>query len=208
MRSLILKINLILFIAPALVFSGCAHTTNSAKAPSVSTPPPMAENKYSQEMAALKNVVQQNSNAAETKRAHLELARLYSNHKNPQRNYQKAFEHLRTYVAIADSSINEETLNWMAALEEIDRLSVEITRLSEEITRRSEEIAQVQKALEKSNQATVAVQRTNQKLTREEIMLREKNRKLEESNQKLEKTIEMLKNLDQRLEEKRRNFTN
>jgi hypothetical protein len=52
------------------------------------------------------------------------------------------------------------------------------------------------------------VQRTNQKLTREEIMLREKNRKLEESNQKLEKTIEMLKNLDQRLEEKRRNFTN
>lgn len=201
MRSLILKINLILFITPALVFSGCSHTTNSAKTPSVSTPPPMAENKYSQEMVELKNVVQQNSNAAETKKAHLELARLYSNHKNPQRNYQKAFEHLRTYVAIADSSITEETLNWMAALKEIDRLSEKITHLSEEIT-------QVQKELEKSNQATVAVQRTNQKLTREEIMLREKNRKLEESNQKLEKTIEMLKNLDQRLEEKRRNFTN
>jgi chromosome segregation ATPase len=200
-RSLILKINLILFIAPALVFSGCSHTTNSAKTPSVSTHPPVAENKYSQEMVELKNVVQQNSNAAETKKAHLELARLYSNHKNPQRNYQKAFEHLRTYVAIADSSITEETLNWMAALKEIDRLSEKITHLSEEIT-------QVQKELEKSNQATVAVQRTNQKLTREEIMLREKNRKLEESNQKLEKTIEMLKNLDQRLEEKRRNFTN
>ena len=201
MRSFILKINLILFIAPALVFSGCSHTTNSAKMPSTSINPPVAENKYSQETVELKNVVQQNSNAAETKKAHLELARLYSNHKNPMRNYQKAFKHLRTYVAIADASINEETLNWMAALKEIDLLSEKITRLSEELT-------QVQKELEKSNQATLAVQRTNQKLTREEIMLREKNRKLEESNQKLEKTIEMLKNLDQRLEEKRRNFTN
>jgi len=145
-------------------------------------------------MVELKNVVQQNSNAAETKKAHLELARLYSNHKSPQRNYQKALDHLRAYVAIADTSINEETLNWMATLKEIDRLS--------------EEITQVQKELEKSNQASLALQRTNQKLTREEIKLREKNRKLEESNQKLEKTIEMLKNLDQRLEEKRRNFTN
>jgi chromosome segregation ATPase len=201
MRSFILKINLILFMVPALVFSGCSHTTNSAKTPSVSANPPVIENKYSQEVVGLTNVVQQNSNAAETKKAHLELARLYSNHKNPQRNYQKAFEHLRTYVAIADTSINEETLNWMAALKEIDRLSEKITRLSEDI-------AQVQNELEKSNQTTLALQRTNQKLTREEIMLREKTRKLEESNQKLEKTIEMLKNLDQRLEEKRRNFTN
>ena len=208
MRSFIFKINLILFIAPALVFSGCSHTTNSVKTPSTSTNPPVAENKYSRETVELNNVVQQNSNAAETKKAHLELARLYSNHKNPQRNYQKAFEHLRTYVAIAEASTDEETLNWMAALKEIDRQSEKITRLTEEITRLSEDIAQVQKELEKSNQTTLAVQRTNQKLTREEIMLREKNRKLEESNQKLEKTIEMLKNLDQRLEEKRKNFTN
>ncbi len=203
MQSVILKINLCLFIAAASVFSGCSHTTtNSEKMPSVSNNPPAAEpNKYAREMVELKGVVQQNSNAAETKKAHLELARLYLNHKNPQRSYQKAFEHLRTYIAVADTSINEETLNWMAALKEIDRLSEKITSLSEEM-------AQVQKALDQSNQATLALQRTNQKLTREEIMLREKARKLEESNQKLEKTIEMLKNLDQRLEEKRRNFTN
>ncbi len=201
MRPFILKINLILFIAPVFIFSSCSHTTNSAKTASVSTNPPLAQNKYSQEVVELKNVVQQNSNAAETKKAHLELAHLYLDYKNPQRNYEKAFEHLRTYIAIADSSINEETLNWMAALKEIDRLSEKIEALSEEI-------AQAQKVLDKSNQAILALQRTNQKLTREEIRLREKTRKLEESNQQLEKTIELLKNLDQRLEEKRRNFTN
>lgn len=195
MRTLILKVGLILFMAQALVFGGCSHMTNSANKP------PAAENTYAREIVERKNVVQQNSSAAETKKAHLELAQLYANHKNPQRNYQKAFEHLRTYIAIADASINEETLNWMAALKEIDRLSEEIRRLTEEIAR-------AQKELEKSSQATLALQRTNQKLTREEIMLREKNRKLEESNQKFEKTIEMLKNLDQRLEEKRQTFTN
>jgi chromosome segregation ATPase len=195
MRPIILKINLILFIALALGFSGCSHTMNSAKTP-VTSPNTLLprENKYSREIVELKNVVRRNSNAAETKKAHLELANLYLNHKNPQRNYQEALDHFRAYVATADSSINEETLNWMAALKEIDRLS--------------EEITQVQKELEKSNQAALAFQRTNQKLTREEILLREKNRKLEESNQKLEKTIEMLQNLDQRLEEKRKNFTN
>jgi len=194
MRPAIFKVNIVIFISLVFVFSGCSHTTNSAKTPAASANPPAAENKYSHEIVALKSVVQQNSNAAETKKAHLELAHLYLNHKNPQRNYQQALEHLRTYFAIEDVSINEDTLNWMAALKEIDRLS--------------EEITQAQNELEKANQTTLAVQRTNQKLTREEIMLREKNRKLEESNQKLEKTIELLKNLDQRLEEKRKTFTN
>lgn len=195
MPTLISKVSLILFMAQAVVFSACSHMTNSANTPAA------AENKYAREIVEHKNAVQQNSNTAKTIKAHLELAQLYTNHKNPQRNYRKAFEHLRTYIAIADSSVSEETLDWMAALKEIDRLSEEIRGLSEELAR-------AHKELEKSGQATLALQRTNQKLTREEIMLREKNRKLEESNQKLAKTIEMLKNLDQRLEEKRQNFTN
>lgn len=174
-----LKISFILSVTLAVALSACLHTMDSAKPPATSPNPP----------------------AAETKKTHLELARQLSNYKNPQRNYQKAYAHLRVYVANADGYVNEETLNWMAALKEIDLLSEKIARLSEEIQ-------QAQKELEKSNAATLAVQRTNQKLSREEILLREKNRKLEESNQKLEKTIEMLQNLDQRLEEKRKNFTN
>ena len=60
--------------------------------------------------------------------------------------------------------------------------------------------------LEQSKKEASALTRTNRKLRREEISLRDKTRKLEESNSKLQKTIEMLKDLDQRLEEKRRNF--
>jgi DNA repair exonuclease SbcCD ATPase subunit len=201
MRPVFLNLNLILLMALALGFNGCSLMLNSAKTPPAAPDPPAAGNQFAQEIARLQNVLQQNSNTAETTKAHFALARLYSDRKNPQCNYQKAFEHLRTYVAIEGPAANEETLNWMAVLREIDRLT-------EETARRSEETAQVQKELAKSNQATLALQRTNHQLTREEIRLREKNRELEEANQKLEKTIEMLKNLDQRFEEKKKNFTN
>jgi chromosome segregation ATPase len=92
-------------------------------------------------------------------------------------------------------------LNWIASLKEIDRLSKEIAAQRHQINR-------LKGQLEQSKKAKLALSRTNHKLTREEINLREKNRKLEESNQDLKKTIEMLKNLDQRLEEKRKIFNN
>jgi septal ring factor EnvC (AmiA/AmiB activator) len=146
-------------------------------------------------------VVQQNSTPDKSKKAHLELAQLYSNHKNPRRNYQKAFRHLRAYSAFEDSTEDDETQNWMSALKEIDRLS-------KEIATRNKQIRRLQSQLDKSKKAKLAIKKSNRKLTSEEIKLREKNRKLEESNQKLQKTIEMLKNLDKRLEEKRKNFNN
>jgi chromosome segregation ATPase len=100
-----------------------------------------------------------------------------------------------------ESAVDGEMLNWMASLKEIDRLS-------KEIAAQHKHINTLKGQLEQSKKAKLALSRTNHKLTREEINLREKNRKLEESNQDLKKTIEMLKNLDQRLEEKRKIFNN
>jgi chromosome segregation ATPase len=195
------KINPAVFMTVVLVFSGCAHLTNSAKDTSAAPGPSVAGDQYSQEIVELNQVVQQNSTPDKSKKAHLELAQLYSNHKNPRRNYQKAFRHLRAYSAFEDSTEDDETQNWMSALKEIDRLS-------KEIATRNKQIRRLQSQLDKSKKAKLAIKKSNRKLTSEEIKLREKNRKLEESNQKLQKTIEMLKNLDKRLEEKRKNFNN
>jgi chromosome segregation ATPase len=181
-------------MALAPLFGGCSYFMNSAKTPSTSPGPAPAGKKYSREIVELNKTVRQNAKPAETKQAHLELAHLYSDHKNPRRNYQKALEHLKAYAALEDSGTDEQTLNWMATLKEIKRLS--------------EEMAQVQTDLEKLNKEKLALKRTNHKLAREEIKLREKNRELAESNLKLKKTIEMLKNLDRRLEEKRKTFSN
>ena len=175
-----------------LVLSGCASMFG--KTSSASPEQPVGNDKYSKEIVELNHVVRQDSRSSKAKKAHLKLARLYSDHNNRRRDYRKALEHLEAYVILDDSNTDDETMNWMAALKEIDRLS--------------KEISQVQKQLDKTNKTKTALKRTNRKLTREEIKLREQNRTLEESNQKLQKTIEMLKNLDRRLEEKRRNFNN
>jgi chromosome segregation ATPase len=201
MRKLMSKINPAVFMTVVLVLIGCSHMTNSAKDTSATPSPSVAGDRTSQQIVELNQAVQQNSNPAKAKKAHLELAQLYSNHKNPRRNYQKALEHLKAYSAFEDFADQDEAQSWMAALKEIDRLS-------KEIATRNQQISRMQDRLDESKKAKLALKNSSRKLTREEIKLREKNRTLEDSNQKLKKTIEMLKNLDQRLEEKRRNFNN
>jgi chromosome segregation ATPase len=197
------KMILTAFIALVIAFSGCSHTMNSGNTTNelASQPQPVANDRYSREISELNQVILKNSKSAAAKNAHLKLAQLYSNHKNHLRNYQKSLNHLKFYIILEESTVDGETLDWMASLKEIDRLS-------KEIAAQQQQIRKMENQLKKSKKEKLALGRTNQKLTREEINLREKNRKLEESNQNLRKTIEMLKNLDQRLEEKRKNFNN
>ena len=197
------------FLTLSMVFifgmSGCLHTTNTATgsgSPPAASPSRPAENgKFSQEIANLNQLIQKKSKSSATRDAHLKLARLYSDHNNSNRNYQKALKHLQTYIRMDKSKVNGDTLNWLASLKEIDRLS-------KRVGAKNREIDKIQSKLKQSKKENSALTRTNHKLRREEISLRDKARKLEESNIKLQKTIEMLKNLDQRLEEKRRNYNN
>jgi chromosome segregation ATPase len=192
MQRLMATINFTVAVALVLVFAGCSHMMNSNRDPSSPTDRQAADDGYAGEITELDRVIRQDSKSGEAKNAHLKLAQLYSDHNNQSRNYHKALQHLEAYMTLQKSSVNGETLNWMATLKEIDRLSSEIAR--------------VQQQLDESNKTNLALKRTNHKLTQEEINLRDKNRKLEESNQKLQQTIEMLKRLDRRLEEKRKNF--
>ena len=192
MHRLKAKINFTVTVALVLVFAGCSYLTNFNRAPSSPADGQAVDNRYASEITELDRVIQGDSKPGDAKNAHLKLAQLYSDHNNQHRNYHKALEHLEAYMMLEESSVNAETLNWLASLKEIDRLCGEISR--------------VQQELEASHKETLALKRTNRKLTQEEINLRDKNRKLEESNQKLQQTIDMLKRLDRRLEEKRRNF--
>lgn len=200
MHQLAAKTVFTLFMILAFGVGGCVHTTNSRTNPSAAkTTLPAGDDQHSREIAKLNQLVAKKPKSSETKEAHLKLARLYSDHKNHNHNYQKALAHLLTYVRLEGSKANEDTLNWLASLKEVNRLSEEVNQQNLQINKLQEELNQSKK--EKS-----ALTRTNHKLRREEISLRDKTRKLEESNLKLQKTIEMLKELDERLEEKRRNF--
>ncbi len=201
MQTLTTKTYVTLLSVLAFWVGGCFHTTNSVTNTSGSPNRPSADKKYSREIVQLNQLIQQKSKSSTTKEAHLKLARLYADHNNHNRNYQKALKHLQAYIRLDKSKVDGDTLNWLASLKEIDRLS-------KEINTQNRQLGKMHKKLNQSKNETSALTRTNRKLRREEINLRDKTRKLEESNLKLQKTIEMLKKLDQRLEEKRRNFNN
>jgi chromosome segregation ATPase len=193
--------NLTIIIALITAFSGCSHMMNSGRTIKDSASQPVANEKYAKKISTLNRIIQNNAKSTEAKNAHLKLARIYSDHKNQHRNYHKALDHLKAYINLEESAVDGEMLNWMASLKEIDRLS-------KDIAAQHQQINTLKNQLEQTKKAKLALSRTNHKLTREEINLRGKNRKLEESNQALRKTIEMLKDLDQRLEEKRKIFSN
>ena len=200
MHQLTAKTVFTLFLILALGVGGCVHTINSSTNPvAPETTVPAADDQYSHEIAKLNQLVAKKSTSSAAKEAHLKLARLYTDHQNHNRNYQKALVQVASLVEMDHPKADEETLNWLASLKEIDRLS-------KEVDSQNRQIGKIQKKLAQSKKEKSALTRTNLKLRREEISLRDKTRKLEESNLKLQKTIEMLKNLDQRLEEKRRNF--
>ncbi len=199
MHRLTTKTYVMLLMVLVFGVGSCSHTTNSGTSVSAAPNPPAANDEYSREIAKLNKLLPQNPKSSAAKQIHLKLARLYSDHDNHNRNYQKALAHLQAYIRLDKSKVNGDTLNWLASLKEIDRLS-------KEIRARKRQIGKMQKEIKQSKKEKAALIRSNHKLRREEINLRDKTRKLEESNLKLQKTIEMLKNLDQRLEEKRRNF--
>ena len=199
MLRLTAKMIISLAVALALMLSGCSHMKTFGKDTSAAADLQPADDPYATEMRELQAVVRQNSNSSKVKNAHLRLARLYVSYDNIDRNYQKALEHMEVYASLQDPAPDEETRNWIVALKEINRLS-------REYATHNRQMKQLEDDLEQSKKETLSLKRTNRKLTQEELNLRDKNRKLEESLQKLEQTIEMLKRLDRRLEEKRKNF--
>lgn len=201
MKNLIAKINPALYLTLVLAFGGCSHLSTPATDSSIPANPAVLSDQYAEEIVKLNRVVQQNSESDEAKNTHLKLAKLYIHHQNRNRNYPKALEHLEAYILLQKSGVDDQILDWLASLKEIDRLS-------KEVAAQAQQIDMMQEQLKQSKKTELALSRTNHKLTRKEIKLRDKNRKLQASNQKLQKTIEMLKNLDRRLEEKRKNFSN
>jgi hypothetical protein len=100
---------------------------------------------------------------------HLQLARLYSNYKSPQRDYRKALEEFDLYLSmVPEGTPTDEIQNWLSILRELDR--------SERAT------LEAQSAME--DQANM-----NQQLRENIENLLERNTSLEEVNASLKKPL-------------------
>jgi outer membrane protein assembly factor BamD (BamD/ComL family) len=111
----------------------------------------------------LEEIAQKQSDQSMRAKSHLELARLYSSHKNPNLDYQRALKELEMYLSLnPDDAETDEIQNLLAILRELDRVTEEN-----------------RKSRQKVNQLT-------------------------KENKELKASVKELKNLDIKIEEKRR----
>lgn len=132
-------------------------------------------------------------------KAHLSLAWLHLSYRNPKVNYPGAYQEMKTYLALAPQAATDDLRNWLAALEEMERLR----KRGEDLGKKN---LSLQTQVDKLHAAQEKLQNSLEKANEANRTLRDEAAALKETNAKLKETIEQLKNLDLQMEEKRRIF--
>ena len=194
--------------AIAAVFLGCANRPEpcppAVYVPSISALQP---EEYPGEIDKYHQLIQSDLHLDNQQRAHLYLASLYFSPMNPNRDYKLALKHLETYALFDPDFVNGvDPRLLLAAIVELERFSAIADAQSTAIQALNQEVEILKIQAAASRGSTYDTQEANRKLKKRIGRLQKKIRNLEISNAQLNKTIEMLSNLDSRLEEKRSNF--
>ena len=169
------------------VLGGCAHQAYRDTADADENAVQSDGGDYSKEISEHDETARTAPDASERMQAHLKLARLYMSYKNPQHDYEKALKHLQIYASLQPNFANDQELrDWLTALKQMERQRQEIDQSQQEISK---------------------LKKANKRLTLNNAKLKTANNQLTESNAALTETIELLKNIDRNIEEKRKNYS-
>jgi len=160
--------------------------------------------------------------------SHRELANLYLHYRNPQLNYGKALREFEIYLKAApEGRKSDEVLNWVSALQELEKREKETAGLKERIKGMAREREGQQQSLarlgsknqellsagerlqgqmETLEKANRGLSETNRSLSEANRNLAEANRSLKAEIERVKDTLEKLRTLDRQMEEKRRNI--
>jgi hypothetical protein len=137
------------------------------------------ESEFLQETARLEKISREHSDTSVRAQAHLQLAFLYVNYKNPRLNYSRALQEMEAYLSLSPGKAQTvDFQNWLAALREMDHLREDWTEMAEKNQALQNRIDKIQTTLDKT----------------------------QEANNKMREAIERLKTLDRQMEEKRRSI--
>jgi valyl-tRNA synthetase len=111
---------------------------------------------YKKEVERLNNVVQASRNDSELANAHLQLALLYSDYRNPAHDYNTALKELDSFASLdPEGSRRAYFQNWLRMLKEIEKadrsnedLKEKEQQLNKELSRLEKENAEIKKKLE------------------------------------------------------------
>lgn len=88
---------------------------------------------FSREIARLEKIAKMHSDTSVQARAHLQLAMLFLDYKNPAVNYLRALRELEAYISLnPEGGQTDEIQTWRALLSKIELLTKENNRIKEE----------------------------------------------------------------------------
>ena len=148
---------------------------------------------FALEIDKLEKKVVETPAGAELQNSHLRLAYLYMSHTNPQRNYSLALRHLNAYLAIAgDAGMRPELTNLQSLLAALTTLERQRDICDQEIEETQNRLADLEHRQRSLNERLRQSRAANDRLAGE--------------NAKLRQTLDILRTIDRKLEEKRKSY--
>ena len=189
---------------------------------------PRSPEDFTRETLRLEEKARAHEDSGVRAESHRKLAGLYLHYRNPQLNYGQALREFEIYLKAApEGRKSDEVLNWVSALQELEKREKEASGLKErikvmaweregqqqslarlgsknqELLSAGERLQGQMETLEKANRG---LSETNRSLSEANRNLTEANRNLKAEIERVKDTLEKLRTLDRQMEEKRRNI--
>jgi uncharacterized protein (DUF2236 family) len=159
---------------------------------------PRTGEEFSREISRLEKLTQEAPDSPAKAKLHLQLARLYTDYRNPQRDYPKGRKEFAAYLSLVpEGRKNDEIQNWVSVLEELEKSEKEAAGLKAKMESLTGENTETKETL-------ILQLKKNQELQSRLESLEKTNRSLTEANRSLKEMIEQLKKLDLQMEERRK----
>jgi chromosome segregation ATPase len=173
---------------------------------------PQTGEEFSSEIVRLEKVARQDQDPMVRAGAHLQLARLYVDYRNPHRDYRKAGEEFEAYLSLApEEQRKDEIQNWVLVLrrleksdQEVAALRVKVLTLTQEKSGREKVLGLEERRYQELQGRLEKLQGRVDSLEKANRSLNEANQNLKDTNEKMKEMIEKLKRLDLQMEEKRK----
>lgn len=151
-----------------IMLSHCA-TAQKESAPS---PADLKTEKLHDEVRRLEEIAKNHPDQSMRAKAHLQLAKLYFSHKNPNPNYQQALRELEMYLSSDPVGGGaDEIQDWLAVLRELEKTS-------EESKKSKQKMSQLLKDNKELKDAIVKLKDSVEKLNDLDIRMEEKRKQV------------------------------
>jgi len=158
-----------------------------------------------QSIPDLEKLISEEKDASLRAKYHLQLGWLYSNYKNPQKDYQRALKEFDAYLSAVPEGIQtDEIQNWLSLLRAREKLAQEQLKSQEKIEILTRGKLDVRSISEGQARDIRRMRENIEKLLEKNARLEEANANLRENNASLERALEGLKNLNLQVEKKKK----